>query len=96
MPIAIGNVTSSMRRDVAPTRSATRRITPPTTRATATSPICRNESSMTSLNTNPTKAAGIVEATRSHASFRSSSPWNERSRAAANPAGTSRTQSARK
>ena len=51
---------------------------------------------MASLRRKPAIAAGIVAATSSHASFRSGSSRNERSRMAAKPAGTSRTQSARK
>ena len=41
-------------------------------------------------------AAGIVATAISHASRRSGSPWNDRSRIVAKPAGTSRSQSSRK
>ena len=96
MPIAIGNVTSSMPRDFAPNRSAINRIRPPMTSVTATSPTERNDASMTSLSRKPMRAAGTVDAASSQASRRSSSSWNERSRTAAIPAGTRRTQSLRK
>ena len=63
---------------------------------TATTAGSRMTVSMASLKRNPAMAAGMVEATSSHARRRSGSAANDRSRIAANPAGTMRTQSARK
>ena len=94
--IATGNVTSPTPLVWPPQRSASHRMIAPTTSVTATSPTSRNAVSMRSLSRKPAIAAGIVAATRSHARRRSGSARNERSRMAANPAGTRRSQSARK
>ena len=96
IPPAIGNVTSSTPLVRPPQRSASHRITAPTTSVTATKPTSRKAVSMRSLRRKPAMAAGMVAATSSQARRRSGSPANDRSRIAAKPAGTSRTQSARK
>ena len=88
MPIAIGNVTSSM-----PPVRATEPVSQPQDHAAddegdaPTSGRLAEPSSMMSLRRNPATAAGMVAATSSQARRRSGSPGNERSRIVGEPGG---------
>jgi hypothetical protein len=95
-PSAFGNVRSISSRRLGPQWSASHMIAAPTTSISATSPTSRNRSAMMSLRSTPMTNAGIVATAISHASRRSGSLSNERSRIVAKPAGTSRTQSRQK
>ncbi len=79
-----------------PSRSAIQRMPAPITSVNATRSSCRTCSSKKSLRATPTTTAGGSVTAMSHASLRSGSPRNERSRIVARPAGTRRTQSRQK
>ena len=79
-----------------PSRSAVQRMPAPITRVSATRSSWRTCSSKKSFRVTPTTTAGGRVTAMSHASLRSGSPRNERSRIVARPAGTRRVQSRQK